>query len=299
MPAPHTTKVLSDTLIECMLDWNLDRKLSTLTVDNCTTNDAMIERILDKISPRSFILGGQLFHMRCCAHILNLIVKDGLSMISDAIEKVRDSVNFWTATPKREEKFKETCDQVGIPYMKKLILDCKTRWNSTFLMLDVAIDYKDVFYRLSQREQQYKSFPSEDEWDMAKEISQRLELFYSVTELFSGTLYTTSNVYFPKKCEVRLALNEWLECPKFIIHDMASIMITKFEKCWGAINGAMVVGTVLDLRYKMLLLNYFFPKIYGNASVVEIEKVKTICQNLVTVARSRAVKVVIHHQDQL
>ena len=148
MPAPHTTKVLSDTLIECMLDWNLDRKLSTLTVDNYTTNDAMIERILEKISPRSFILGGQLFHMHCCAYILNLIVKDGLSIISDAIEKVRDSVNFWTATPKREEKFKETCDQVGIPYMKKLILDCKTRWNFTFLMLDVVIDYKDVFLSL-------------------------------------------------------------------------------------------------------------------------------------------------------
>ena len=52
MLAPHTAKILSDILIECMLDWNLDRKLSTLIIDNCTTNDAMIERILDKISPR-------------------------------------------------------------------------------------------------------------------------------------------------------------------------------------------------------------------------------------------------------
>jgi len=47
------------------MDWNIDRKIYTLTVYNCTTNDAMIEHILDKISPRSLILGGQLFHMRC------------------------------------------------------------------------------------------------------------------------------------------------------------------------------------------------------------------------------------------
>ena len=57
------------------MDVNLDRNLSTLTVNNCTTNDAMIERVLEKILPRNLILGCQLFHMRCCAHILNLIVK--------------------------------------------------------------------------------------------------------------------------------------------------------------------------------------------------------------------------------
>jgi len=84
------------------MDWNLDRNLSTLTIDNCLINDAMIERVLEKILPRTLILGGQLFHMHCCAHILNLIVKDGLYIIFDAIEKIRESVHFWTTTPKRE-----------------------------------------------------------------------------------------------------------------------------------------------------------------------------------------------------
>jgi len=45
------------------MDWNLDIKFSTLTIDNCTINDAMIEHILDKISPRSLIFGGQLIHI--------------------------------------------------------------------------------------------------------------------------------------------------------------------------------------------------------------------------------------------
>jgi len=50
------------------MDWNLDIKFSTLTIDNCTINDAMIEHILDKISPRSLIFGGQLIHIWRCAH---------------------------------------------------------------------------------------------------------------------------------------------------------------------------------------------------------------------------------------
>jgi len=127
VPAPYTSQVLGDVLVQCLFDWGLERKISTLTLDNCSTNDVMIEHILGKLPRRHLILGGSLIHMRCCAHILNLIEKNGLSMISSAIEKVRESVNFWTATPKREEKFKETCVHLNICYNKKLLLDCKIR----------------------------------------------------------------------------------------------------------------------------------------------------------------------------
>ena len=90
------------------MDWNIDRKISTVTVDNCSTNDAMITMLMDKLSNSSLLLGGMLFHMRCCAHILNLIVKDGLDVIRVGVEKMRGSVAYWTATPKRLEKFEET-----------------------------------------------------------------------------------------------------------------------------------------------------------------------------------------------
>ncbi|KAF7149967.1 hypothetical protein RHSIM_Rhsim02G0183200 [Rhododendron simsii] len=62
-------------------NWNIDRKISSITVDNCSTNDAMIDLLWDKLDSTSLMLGGDLFHIRCCAHILNLIVKDGLDVI--------------------------------------------------------------------------------------------------------------------------------------------------------------------------------------------------------------------------
>lgn len=281
MPAPHTAKVLADVLVGCLMDWNLDRKLSTLTVDNCSTNDAMIKEIFDKIPLSSLILRGQFFHMRCCAHILNLIVKDGLLIISKTIENVRESVDFWRATPKREEKFIETCGQLSISYNKKLISDCKTRWNSTFLMLKVAIEYKDVFSRLAQREAQYKTLPSESDWMMANEICDKLEIFYEVTQLFSGTLYPTANVYFPKVCVIKLSLIEWLQSPDSVIYTMAASMNEKFDKYWGVINEVMVVGIMLDPRYKLYMVDIFFPGIYGEKAGEKIAAVKSICQDLV------------------
>jgi hypothetical protein len=107
VPAPHTADVIGDHLYESLVEWNLDEKLSAVTLDNCTTNDAVIPYLVRNIGKEKLINGGKLLHMRCSAHILNLIVKEGLEKLKGAIENIRDSVAYWTATPKRIEKFEE------------------------------------------------------------------------------------------------------------------------------------------------------------------------------------------------
>ena len=159
VPCPHTKEVLC----EFLMDWNVDTKLSTIILDNCSTNDAMIPFVLEKLQPNSLLLSGQLLHFRCCAHILNLVVKDGLDIIKEAIVKLRESMTFWVGTPKRREKFVVTAKQVGVTVTKQLSLDCLTRWNSTFLMLQTTVMYKDVFCRLKQRDTQFKNYPSDQE----------------------------------------------------------------------------------------------------------------------------------------
>ncbi|CAN6707531.1 unnamed protein product [Malus baccata var. baccata] len=138
VPCPHNAETLSAIMIDCLLEWNIDRKLSALTVNNCSTNDTMIEDIVTYCK-LSLVLNGELFHMRCCAHILNLIVKDGLDVIRDGIETIWNSVAYWSRTAKREEKFVEIAQQMKIKLSRKLVLDCKTRWNSTYVMLTTAL----------------------------------------------------------------------------------------------------------------------------------------------------------------
>ncbi|CAN1172958.1 Putative AC transposase [Linum perenne] len=189
----------------------------------------MIRSLILQLDRTSLMVDGSFFHMRCAAHVLNLIVQEGLTIIESCIEKVRDSVAFWTASTKRRQKFTEVVKQLHIDHSKELVLDCKTRWNSTWIMLSTAMLYKDAFGRLKIRNPSYVTLPSEDEWDMAKEICSKLELFYEVTQIFSGSTYPTANLFFPKVCELKIYLNSWVESPIDVIAEMARRMLVKFD----------------------------------------------------------------------
>jgi hypothetical protein len=114
VPAPHTGEVISDVLHEVLQDWQIEKKMSTVTIDNYTTNDNLMGCMQDKMSLSSLRLNGRLMHMRCVAHIINLIVKDGMSFMDQGIERIHDSVGFWCATPKSHERFECTAAQMNI-----------------------------------------------------------------------------------------------------------------------------------------------------------------------------------------
>ncbi|CAN0926836.1 Putative AC transposase [Linum grandiflorum] len=248
VPAPHTKDVICEVLFECLIEWDIDRKLSTVTVDNCSTNDAMIRVLLEKLEAENLILHGTILHMRCAAHILNLIVQDGLSVIEGCIENIRESVLHWTSSPKRRQKFGDMVRQLHINSSLELVLDCRTRWNSTYLMLSIALIYKDVFFRLKHRDPSYTFLPSEEEWDLASEICSKLKKFHEATKAFSGTSYPTSNALFPLICEVKIDLREWVMTSNGTIRRMAEQMLIKFDRYWEVIEGPLAIAVVLDPR---------------------------------------------------
>nr|GMC66530.1 zinc finger BED domain-containing protein RICESLEEPER 2-like [Ipomoea batatas] len=82
-----------DGVMKSTKDWGIEHKIFTISVDNASNNDVAF-RIAKETFSRShkLPLGGKLFHVRCTAHILNLVVQDGLSTIKTVVDDVRNSV---------------------------------------------------------------------------------------------------------------------------------------------------------------------------------------------------------------
>ena len=61
---------------------------------------------------------------------------------------------------------------------------------------------------------------------------------------------------------------------------MTKSMLAKFNSYWANVNVVMAVTAILDPRYKMKLLKFYYPNIYGGNFDLEIEKIKNLCYDL-------------------
>ncbi|KAL4649293.1 hypothetical protein ACB092_01G004900 [Castanea dentata] len=201
VPPPHSGVVIFYAIFKSLLDWGLENKVCTINLDNANNNDAAV-RILKDVIKRKLMLGGKIFHVRCCAHIINLLVQDGLSEIEKVIENVRESVKYLIASEARFIKFGEIAKQLQLP-SKKLILDCPTCWNATYAMLAAALEFREVFPRCKDRDAGYNWLPSNEDWDMTEHVYNFLSGECNFVMVIAAVLdpqfkMTLINFSFPK-----------------------------------------------------------------------------------------------------
>ncbi|KAI3958676.1 hypothetical protein MKW98_030341, partial [Papaver atlanticum] len=78
----HTGAKIDKVLSVKLLDWNIDRKIGSITLDNASTNEVVVRELLDKLKPNNgFLLDGELFQVRCSAHVIAIIVDYGMLQI--------------------------------------------------------------------------------------------------------------------------------------------------------------------------------------------------------------------------
>ena len=81
--------------------------------------------------------------------------------------------------------------------------------------------------------------PTKAHWETTRSIVGKLHLFQEATKIFVGSKYPTTNIYFSKICEIKLALSKWLFDSNMTITLMAARMLENFDKYWIVIHGLM------------------------------------------------------------
>jgi len=145
--------------------------------------------------------------------------------------------------------------------------DVPTRWNSTYRMLSCALYYRLAFSHLSLSDSNFQSCPSSDEWERIEKMCSFLKVFYEATLQFSGSLYPTSNLYFPQIFGIHLKLVEEIESVDPYMRKMATQMWNKFSKYWSDFNLLLAIAVVFDPRYKFTFVEFSYKKLYGEGSL--------------------------------
>ncbi|KAK9690066.1 hypothetical protein RND81_09G102300 [Saponaria officinalis] len=91
LPPPHSGVAMSVKVTTLLKEWGIENRIMSMTLDNASANNSMVESLKPYLN---LMANGEYFHVRCCAHILNLIVQEGLKDLDDAILKVRESVKY-------------------------------------------------------------------------------------------------------------------------------------------------------------------------------------------------------------
>jgi len=176
---------------------------STIIVNNASSNDTMVGYLKRRLNNwNETMLRGKHLHMRRIAHIVNLIVNDGIKELGSSVARVRSTVKYVRSSTSRLQKFKNCVEIKKIKWSKTLCLDASTRWNSTYLMLKTAWKYQrafewfddeDPFFRNQVLSGNENNEMSEDDWTNARSLCTFIEKFYELTLRVSGSLYITSN----------------------------------------------------------------------------------------------------------
>ncbi|KAH9802953.1 BED-type domain-containing protein [Citrus sinensis] len=200
----HSSETIGKQLEKCLIDWGIER-VFTVSVDNASPNEGALRYLIDRVKTwrdDGLVLNGDYLHVRCCAHILNLIVTEWLKELEQSIVSVRNAVKYVRSSTARMQAFQIRVQQEKIKCRGSVILDCPTRWNSTYSMLNTALKFKLAFDRMALEDKLYDAYFNEKEggkkkregpplysdWENTRRIVKFLKTFHDATLQFSSSL---------------------------------------------------------------------------------------------------------------
>jgi hypothetical protein len=271
----HTGENLCGAFTAVCRDFGVMTKLLAITTDNASNNDTFLAHLEAVCLREGISFDRDSMHVRCMAHVINLAVQDFLNKLNfrvmdsedaydaDAgskgfIQRLRKLIVRLRDSPQRREKLAGQCKAAGIR-PKELVVDVRTRWNSTHRMIERALELREPLDTMALfNTDLFKDKPTSGEWKALKDIYKFLRVFDAVTNYMCATSHPTLAAAVPMYNEMMDNLERHRNAypGPDEVKVAADVAMDKL-KFYYSKTGAEVypIATILDPRFK---LSYYY-----------------------------------------
>ncbi|CAG8674757.1 6074_t:CDS:2 [Dentiscutata erythropus] len=209
----QTADDILSTIIATLEAYSIKEKIVAITMDNTTTNKA--------------------------------VIKEGLKEISQLKEKVHKIMKYLSnpLSSGRIEILRSYCRISGIKPLQP-ILEIDTRWNSTLAMFERYIYLHPAIREMCSKESSMPSCLDNEEFAALKAFCQLLKPFESATLMLSKEQSNSIS-------DAIMVILEIGQHIKKVSTRIGCHMKKKFDKYWNIIIDHVIIAHVLDPRYKL------------------------------------------------
>ncbi|GBC34340.2 zinc finger BED domain-containing protein RICESLEEPER 2-like [Rhizophagus irregularis DAOM 181602=DAOM 197198] len=178
LSGPHSGANLAKAFAACLQEKKILTKILGITADNAANNNTFLksfEHTLQEILKQIKAEEAQDEDM-----ILEEFCNSRTTHTYEMIPKLRRLIVKIRVSPQRRARFSSQCDLYEDVKNLNLVLDVKTRWNSTYMMLKRALELQKA-----------------KEWNQMKELCRVFEIFHKATVEMSKAQYITLSSSIP------------------------------------------------------------------------------------------------------
>ena len=252
VPESHTAAYIHQIFFDTLVRFGIRDRVMSTTTDNASN-------VVAGLQITNTQLGVDYHPLRCAAHVLNLIVNQALRKLPGAIEKIHEIAVTLRRVSYAKTVFEEAQRTVNLELrngrrIKTIPLDVKTRWNSTFLMLERALELRRAIELVVWRYQGvYDNWClTHEEWHQIFIVCQILQPYAVVTQDLSGNKYISQGLMLVLWDQLRIQTEKFLAHQDECAREMAKDMLAKYEDYVGkVISEPMLTAAILDPRFNL------------------------------------------------
>ena len=269
----YTGETLFEIVKGVLLEWNIDKKLATLTVESSDANDQMVyflkRWLADQGNCHPF--RDKIFYIPCITHLINHLVKVRLDEIDYILRKIRKAIKYMSEKTIGKQKLEEVVKKLNLGGKDITSEGVPVRWDSTFFMLQIALELRRQGEALVDLESYgYVCFKdlSTEEWDKAEVMHKCLNIFYKGICSFLGSKCLSANVYLCMSFDIYRSLHGLHQGQKSLslhqgLHqrhksDIVNKMFSNFYPYFDILSFVYAIVAVFDPRTKLDFVEYSF-----------------------------------------